>query len=54
MAGFLTAWNLWVYAISATASVVFVLPTDLAYLLGPSRGLDSGQQVGHLGRSPAG
>ncbi len=36
MAGFLTAWNLWVYAISATASVVFVLPTDLAYLLGPS------------------
>jgi len=36
MAGFLTAWNLWVYAISATASVIFVLPTDLAYLLGPS------------------
>lgn len=36
MAGFLTAWNLWVYAVSATASVVFVLPTDLAYLLGPS------------------
>jgi len=33
-AGFLTAWNLWVYAISATASVIFVLPTDLGYLLG--------------------
>ena len=36
MAGFLTAWNLWVYAISSTASVIFVLPTDLAYLLGPT------------------
>jgi glutamate:GABA antiporter len=34
MAGFLTAWNLWVYAISSTASVIFVLPTDLAYLVG--------------------
>ncbi len=36
LAGFLTAWNLWVYAISSTAAVIFVLPTDLAYLLGPS------------------
>jgi len=36
MAGFLIAWNLWVYAVSATASVIFVIPTDLAYLLGPS------------------
>jgi amino acid transporter len=36
MAGFLTAWNLWVYAIAATGSVLFVVPTDLAYLLGPS------------------
>jgi len=32
--GFLTAWNLWVYAISSTATVIFVLPTDLSYLLG--------------------
>jgi amino acid transporter len=36
MAGFLTAWNLWVYAVSSTAGVIFVLPTDLAYLLGPT------------------
>ncbi len=35
MAGFMTAWNLWVYAVSSTAAVLFVLPTDLAYLLGP-------------------
>ncbi|HTS62972.1 MAG TPA: APC family permease [Candidatus Acidoferrales bacterium] len=32
--GFLIAWNLWVYGISATASILFVIPTDLAYLLG--------------------
>ncbi len=36
MAGFLTAWNLWVYAVSATASVMFVVPTDLYFMLGPS------------------
>ncbi len=35
-AGFLTAWNLWVYAIVSTASIVFVIPTDLFYMLGPS------------------
>jgi amino acid transporter len=29
--GFLTAWNLWVYAVTSTASVIFVIPTDLAY-----------------------
>ena len=30
--GFLTAWNLWVYAVNSTAAVLFVLPTDLAYM----------------------
>jgi amino acid transporter len=34
--GFLIAWNLWIYAVAATASVIFVVPTDLAYMLGPS------------------
>jgi amino acid transporter len=34
--GFLIAWNLWVYAVAATASVIFVVPTDLAYMLGAS------------------
>jgi amino acid transporter len=36
--GFLIAWNLWVYAVTSTASVIFVVPTDLAYLLGPAWG----------------
>jgi len=36
MAGFLTAWNLWVYAVIVTGSIVFVVPTDLSYMIGPS------------------
>src|SRR5215467_13433128 len=36
MAGFLTAWNLWVYAVIVTGSIIFVLPTDTAYILGPA------------------
>jgi amino acid transporter len=36
MAGFLTAWNLWVYAVIMVGSILFVVPTDLGYMLGPS------------------
>jgi amino acid transporter len=36
MAGFLTAWNLWIYAIVSTGSILFVVPTDLHYMIGPS------------------
>jgi len=36
MAGFLTAWNLWVYAVIVVGAIVFVVPTDLSYMLGPS------------------
>ncbi len=36
MPGFLVAWNLAVYAVAATGSIIFVIPTDLAYLLGPA------------------
>jgi amino acid transporter len=36
MAGFLTAWNLWVYAVIVMGSILFVVPTDLGYMLGPS------------------
>jgi len=36
MAGFLTAWNLWVYAVIVMGAIVFVVPTDLAYMFGPS------------------
>src|SRR5215813_14395562 len=34
--GFLTAWNLWVYAVIVTGAIIFVVPTDLAYILGPA------------------
>jgi glutamate:GABA antiporter len=34
MAGFLTAWNLWVYAVIVTGAIIFVVPTDLGYALG--------------------
>ncbi len=33
--GFLTAWNLWAYAVICVASVLFVVPTDLSYMIGP-------------------
>jgi amino acid transporter len=36
MAGFLTAWNLWVYAVIVTGAIIFVVPTDLYYALGPA------------------
>lgn len=36
MAGFLIAWNLWVYAVVVMGAILFVVPTDLAYMFGPS------------------
>ncbi len=36
MAGFLTAWNLWVYAVVCVAAIIFQIPTDVSYMLGPS------------------
>jgi len=33
--GFLVAWNLWVYAVIVLGSILFVIPTDLAYSIGP-------------------
>ena len=35
LGGFLTAWNLWVYGIVITAAIVYAIPTELAYLIGP-------------------
>lgn len=35
-AGFLIAWNLWVYATVSSAAILFVVPTDLGYMIGPS------------------
>jgi amino acid transporter len=36
LGGFLTAWNLWVYGIAVTASILYSIPTELSYLIGPS------------------
>lgn len=38
MAGFLIAWNLWAYAVVVVGAIIFVIPTDLGYLLGPEWG----------------
>ncbi len=34
--GFLTGWNLWVYAIVVVPTILFMIPTELAYLIGPT------------------
>ena len=36
LGGFLTAWNLWVYGIAVTATILYATPTEIAYLIGPS------------------
>lgn len=36
LGGFLTAWNLWFYGIAVTASILYGIPSELAYLIGPS------------------
>jgi len=33
--GFMVAWNVWFYAVIYIASILFALPTELAYMLGP-------------------
>jgi glutamate:GABA antiporter len=45
MAGFLTAWNLWMYAVIVTGAIIFVIPTDLAYIFGPSASWIPGSRV---------
>src|SRR6476469_5501579 len=48
MAGFLIAWNLWVYAVIVTGAIIFVVPTDLAYMLGPSAAWVPGSKAATL------
>jgi len=36
LGGFLTAWNLWVYGIAVTATILYAIPTEIAYLIGPA------------------
>jgi glutamate:GABA antiporter len=33
--GFLVAWNLWIYAVIVLGSILFSVPTDIAYAIGP-------------------
>ena len=36
LGGFLTAWNIWFYGVAVTAAILYMIPTELAYLIGPS------------------
>jgi glutamate:GABA antiporter len=36
LVGFMTAWNLWFYGIAVTATILYAIPTELSYLIGPS------------------
>lgn len=35
LGGFLTAWNIGAYGIAVTATILYAIPTELAYLIGP-------------------
>jgi len=35
LGGFLTAWNIGVYGIAVTATILYAIPTELAYFIGP-------------------
>ncbi len=35
LGGFLVAWNLGAYAIAVTATILYAIPTEMAYLIGP-------------------
>jgi glutamate:GABA antiporter len=36
LGGFMTAWNIWFYGVAVTATILYAIPTELAYLIGPS------------------
>jgi len=48
MAGFLTAWNLWFYAVVSAASILFVIPTDISFMIGPAAVWLPASKVGTL------
>jgi amino acid transporter len=35
-AGFMTAWNIWAYALSSIATILFQIPNEMAYMIGPA------------------
>ena len=41
--GFLVAWNIWAYALSTIATILFQIPSEFAYMVGPRARLDSGK-----------
>src|SRR5580658_6131634 len=49
LGGFLTAWNLWVYGIAVTAAILYAIPTELAYLIGPQAAWLPGNHLASLG-----
>ena len=34
-AGFMTAWNVWAYALTSIATILFQIPSEMAYMIGP-------------------
>src|ERR1700722_19886338 len=36
LGGFLTAWNILIYAIAVTAAILYAVPSEISYLIGPS------------------
>ncbi|WP_446745467.1 APC family permease [Silvibacterium acidisoli] len=34
LGGFLVAWNLWVYGMAVTATILYAIPTEIAYMVG--------------------
>jgi glutamate:GABA antiporter len=36
LGGFMIAWNIWVYGLVITAAILYEMPTELSYLIGPT------------------
>jgi amino acid transporter len=34
--GFMVAWNIWAYALSSIATILFQVPSEMAYMIGPA------------------
>jgi len=44
--GFMTAWNIWAYALSSIATILFQIPSEMAYMIGPAaKGLPENHAV---------
>lgn len=49
LGGFLAAWNLWVYGIAVTATILYAIPTEISYLIGPAAAWLPENRVASLG-----